>query len=157
MPQTTPTPTTLPTPTAAPLGWWSRNWKWVVPTGCFGLFLLFVCFVAAIVFTVFAAMKSGTVYQKSLARAEASSEVKSALGTPIKAGFFVTGNESTSGPSGKSELSIPVSGPKGKATIYAVAAKSAGQWHYSILEVEIANRQGRINLLAGEEGHQGER
>jgi len=33
---------------APPSNWWSRNWKWFVPTGCLTLILLFSLFLALI-------------------------------------------------------------------------------------------------------------
>ena len=40
-----------------------------------------------------------------------------------------------------------ISGPKGKGTIYVVAKKSAGEWSYSRMEVEVEGQPGRIDLL----------
>ncbi|MDQ6808418.1 MAG: cytochrome c oxidase assembly factor 1 family protein, partial [Verrucomicrobiota bacterium] len=52
------------------------------------------------------------------------------------------------GTSGKADMTIPISGPHGSGTIYAVATKTAGRWIYSILEVEVKvrNRKDRIEL-----------
>jgi hypothetical protein len=69
------------------------------------------------------------------------------LGSPIKEGFLVSGNTNVNGASGEANLSIPVSGPKGKGTIYVAAAKSLGRWNYSGLIVEIAKTHQRIDLL----------
>jgi hypothetical protein len=41
-----------------------------------------------------------------------------------------------SGPSGETDLAIPISGPKGKAAIYVVGTKSASQWEFSRLIVQ---------------------
>jgi Cytochrome oxidase complex assembly protein 1 len=38
-----------------------------------------------------------------------------ALGSPIKEGFFVSGNTNVNGASGEANLSIPISGPREKA------------------------------------------
>ena len=72
-----------------------------------------------------------------------------ALGTPIKDGFLVSGNTNVNGASGESNLAIPISGPKGKGTIYVSAKKSLGQWKYSGLVVEIGQTHQRIDLLQG--------
>ncbi|MBN1449001.1 MAG: hypothetical protein JXA28_13810, partial [Bacteroidetes bacterium] len=45
------------------------------------------------------------------------------------------------------DISIPISGPRGEATIYAVARKSAGKWTYQSLAVEIEGTAESINLL----------
>ena len=151
LPPSPPAPSPAPAPIPARPGWWSRNWKWFVPTGCFTLLVLFCAFVGIIMFTVFAAMKSSDVYKTATRRAEANTGVQAALGTPIKEGMFITGNESVNGPSGEANLSIPISGPKGKGTIYIEARKSAGRWSYSTLEVEVPNQKERINLKTAAE------
>jgi Cytochrome oxidase complex assembly protein 1 len=51
------------------------------------------------------------------------------------------------GASGESNLAIPISGPKGKGTVYVSAIKSLGQWSYSGLVVEVAQTRERIDLL----------
>lgn len=140
-------PTTSPTPSSLPRrSWWSRNWKWFVPTGCLSLFVLFLAFVAVLVFVVFAAMKSSDVYKAAVARAKASPAVTQALGSPLQEGMFVSGSTNTSGGSGSADLSIPVSGPKGKGTIYVTATKSGGEWIYSKLFVEVAQTKSKIDL-----------
>ena len=96
---------------------------------------------------VFGVMKSSDVYEEALARAKASPAVSEALGAPIEAGWFTSGHISVNGPSGDAELSIPIAGPQGKGTTYLEARKSAGQWSFSRLEVEIAETKERIDLL----------
>ena len=91
-------------------------------------------------------MKSSDVYKTALDRAKANPEVVAALGTPIKDGLFVSGNTHADGASGEANLSIPISGPKGKGTVYVVAEKKAGRWNYSTMEVEVPGRSDRIDL-----------
>jgi hypothetical protein len=127
--------------------WWKRNWRWFVPLGCFTITLLFLVFVGSILVIVFSAMKSTDVYKEALARAKADPAVIEALGLPIKDGFLVSGNTNVNGASGESNLAIPISGPKGKRTIYVSANKSLGQWNYSGLVVEVGQTHQRIDLL----------
>jgi hypothetical protein len=138
------------TPTPQRRSWWSRNWLWVVPTGCLTLIAVVVAFVALIVAVVFGAMKSSDVYKLAVATARENPAVVQALGTPIKEGLFLSGSTNVNGASGDANLAIPISGPKGKGKIYAVATKSAGRWSYSTLEVEVDGRERRINLLGGD-------
>ena len=137
------------TPVAADVrpNWWKRNWRWFVPVGCFGTLALLLAFIGSIALMVFSAMKSTDVYKEALARAEAHPSVIEALGSPIKEGFLVSGNTNVNGASGEANLSIPISGPKGKGTIYVAAIKSLGQWNYSGLVVEIKRTHQRIDLL----------
>jgi len=94
-------------------------------------------------------MKSTDVYKEALARAKANPAVIDSLGSPIKEGFLVSGNTNVNGASGEANLSIPISGPNGKGTVYVAANKSLGRWNYSGLVVEIAKTHQRIDLLRG--------
>ena len=118
-----------------------------MPLGCFTVALLFLVFVGSIVLIVFSAMKSTDVYKEALARTKANPAVTEALGSPIKDGFLVSGNTNVNGASGETNLSIPISGPKGKGTIYVAATKSLGRWNYSGLVLEIERTHQRIDLL----------
>jgi hypothetical protein len=54
------------TPTAARKGWFSRNWKWLVPT----VLIVFFVLPLALVGSIFAAMKNSDVAKESLLRAQ---------------------------------------------------------------------------------------
>ena len=127
--------------------WWGRNWKWLVPTGCLSSLLILAAFVAVILTIVSVAMKSSDVYQQAMQRARANPAVVEALGTPITDGFLASGSVNTSGSSGNANLSIPISGSKGSATIVLQARKSGGEWSYSTLRVEIGATGRRIDLM----------
>jgi hypothetical protein len=133
-------------PVAPRPSWWSRNWKWFVPTGCLTIVVLMAVFFTAIVLLVFGALKSTDVYKTAVAQAKANPAVTEALGTPLQEGLFLSGKTNVEGPTGEANIAIPISGPKGKGTIYAVATKSAGRWTYTTLEVEIAQTGQRIPL-----------
>ncbi len=124
---------------------------WFVPTGCLAMLVLFAVFIGGIVMLVFGAMKSSDAYKSAVARAKASPEVVAALGTPIEEGLFVSGKVNVEGSSGEADLTIPISGPNGKAKVYAVATKRAGRWTYSTLEVAIDGRDELVILLGGTE------
>ncbi len=148
-----PTPPPVP-PTSPPLtpqpprGWWSRNWKWFVPTGCFTFIVIGALGVVCIMFFAFSIIKSSDAYQTALARAKQDPRVTAALGTPIKEGLVPSGKTSVNGPSGDTDIGIPISGPKGKGTIYAVGTKSEGKWQFSKLTVQIENGE-KIDLKEG--------
>jgi hypothetical protein len=136
--------------------WWSRNWKWFVPVGivtplllCGGATALVFMLVSGTINSINAMIKSSDAYTEALARAQASDEVKALLGEPIAAGERVSGNLEVSGPSGKADLAIPLSGPRGSATLYAVATKTAGKWEYATLQVAPHGPGDRIDLLPG--------
>jgi hypothetical protein len=137
-----------PPPNALPPrpGWWQRNWKWFVPTGCLGLLLLAATFVFFIIAIVFGALKSSDAYKMALAKAQADPRVMSALGSPVKAGLFVSGNTNVSGSSGHADLTVPLSGPNGNGTLYFVASKFAGEWTFSKLVVTVEKTGEKIDL-----------
>ncbi len=111
--------------------------------------LLIVGGAAGIIGAVFGSIKSSDVYQGALTAAMEDAEVINALGEPVKAGLIPSGSISVENTSGEASLSIPISGPKGKGTLYVEATKSAGSWDYTVLEVAVDGQPGRINLLGG--------
>jgi len=137
----------------APPNWWSRNWKWFVPTGCLTLILLFGLFTGLVITVAMGAMKSSDAYKQAVARARANPTVVEKLGTPIAEGYFATGNISVQNDRGNADLQIPISGPRGKAVIYAVAVKSGGQWEFSRLTVTFEG-QPALDLLGPEPGEE---
>lgn len=108
-----------------------------MPTGCFTLIALGVVFILCIVFFVFGILKSSDAYQTALTHAKNDQRVTAALGTPIREGLVPSGKTNVNGPSGEADFAIPISGPKGKATIYVVGTKSSDKWTFSKLAVQI--------------------
>ena len=109
--------------------------------------LAIVGFVALILAIVFGSMKSSDAYSGALARAKAAPAVIAELGTPIRSSWYVGGRINVSGSTGYANLSIPIYGPKSKATIYVEARKKSGEWRYRELVVEIEASGKRIDLL----------
>lgn len=129
--------------------WIQRNWMWFVPAGCLSLILLGVLAVGGIAMIVMGALKSSDAYKTSIGRAENNPQVVNALGSPVKAGMFVSGNTNVNGSSGNADLQVPLSGPKGKGTLYFVATKSEGNWNFSKMKVHVDATGEDIDLLAG--------
>lgn len=127
--------------------WFDRNWKWFVPLACLWGLAVVAGFCALIACFAFGLMKTSDVYKEALARAKANPAVVRALGAPMREGLFVSGSIQVSGPSGNAELSIPLSGPTGKGTIFLEARKSAGRWSFAKLFVEVDGTRERIDLL----------
>jgi hypothetical protein len=135
---------------APPPNWISRSWKWLIPVAVVGFILLAVGFVSGILLIVETSFRHSDCYTQALARASADPHVLEKMGQPIVAGWLISGNINISGPSGNADISIPLSGPKGKGTIYVVAKKSAGDWSFETLQVEIEGQTQRIDLLKPE-------
>ena len=127
--------------------WWGRNWAWFVPVGCLTGLLIFAGIIALLMSFVFGMMKSSPGYKEALTKARANALVIQNLGEPIVEGYFVSGNIKESGASGVAELAIPITGPKGNATVYVESKKSLGEWAILNLVVEINNSKQRINLM----------
>jgi hypothetical protein len=138
-------------PPGQPQNWFARHWKWAVPTGCLGLLALLAVFVGAIFSLVEYSFQHSDVYIHAISQAKTNPMVVEKIGQPLEIGWFATGNINISGPSGNADLAIPMSGPRGEGTIYAVAKKSAGIWRYETLQVEVAGEAARIDLLPQEQ------
>ena len=121
-----------------------RNWKWLVPVIC----VVVVAGVVGLVALIFGLMKSSDAYIGALARARSSPAAVAALGAPIKEGFFVLGNIRVGGNSGRATLQIPVSGPKGSATLHVDSDKTDGAWHFRQLVLVVDQTGEQIDLLA---------
>ncbi len=128
-------------------GWWARNWKWFVPVGCLSCLAIFVGVIVLIISVVFGIMKSSDPYKQAMVAVRANEQVVAKLGTPIEEGTVISGNVSVTNASGHADLVIPVSGPHGTGTVYVKATKSAGQWTFDNLAVEIDDTADRIDLL----------
>jgi len=125
-------------------GWLARNWKWLLATLFMGGLVLMVGFFALIM----GAIRSSDVAKASVAMAQSNRQVVQQLGTPIEEGWVLSGSVNVSNASGDADLSVPISGPKGKGTVYVTAQKSAGRWRYSVMQVAIDGSDERIDLLA---------
>jgi hypothetical protein len=141
-PPTFPMQTPPPLPGKQPTDWWGRNWKWFTPLTAAIVLAAIGGFVAAIMGLI----KSSDAYTGALARARSAPAVIDAIGTPIKDGFLVSGNINVSGTTGAADLAIPVSGPKGSASIVIQASKSLGVWHFDHMIVQVDATQQRIDL-----------
>jgi hypothetical protein len=96
-------------------------------------------------------LKSSTVYELSVEKADASPGVIGALGQPIHAGWFVFGQitESSNG-SGQATLAIPLHGPKGKGKLDVEAIRQTGSWRFSVLRFVADGRA--VDLLEEKAG-----
>ena len=128
-------------------GWWQRHWRWALPLlGVLGV-SLFAAAVLAFASALFGMMRSSDVYIAAMQRMRDHPQVVAALGTPIEPGWYLTGSMQTAGTSGRADLQIPISGPKGEGDLYLAAEKNHGQWTYSTLIVTVDGRDAPIDLL----------
>jgi len=122
-------------------GFLSKQGKWAVGILIGVLLLLFV--------GISEVIGNSDVCRLAIQQAQSSSAVAERLGQPIKRGFVITGNIETSGPSGRANLEIPLSGPRGRGSLYVVAVRSAGIWKFEALQLAVRGDSNRVDLLAG--------
>jgi hypothetical protein len=109
------------------------------------LLVLGIAFSFGLIFILSTAMKSSDAYQLAYSRLESNKEAMAILGPPISTGF-VQGSISTSGPSGKADISFSVQGQKASGTVYLDATKYLGTWKANRIELAIDGSPGRIDL-----------
>lgn len=131
--------------------WLKRNITWVLLLGFLGTAMMVSAAVASLMYVVMSAFRASDPYVYALSEARGNEVVVAALGDPIDEGWLTTGSITSSGTSGRASLAIPIVGPKGGATIYVEARKSAGAWKYRDLVVEFKPSGERIDLLAVDE------
>jgi len=130
-----------------PESWFSRNWKWLVPTVVLGLVLLVAAAVAALLTFVFGLLKSSEPYQHAVAVASSNQDVVRELGSPVSPGWYVSGSVSVSDTSGEANLAIPLNGTLHHGTVYVIAKKTDGVWNYTSLKTSVEGREAPIELL----------
>jgi hypothetical protein len=144
------------TPATAPATWWGRHWKWFLPAGCLTLLLLFGGGILAFVGLVFGSLRSSEPYQTAMETLRETPEAMELLGEPLKEGWFVSGQVNWSGSGGHADLAIPLTGARASATLFVVAHREAGEWHYERMELVAEDGSWRLDLLAEEENQPGE-
>lgn len=120
--------------------------KWFLPAIILSCLLVLVLFVVGLFAVIRTAFVSSYPYKVAMARANASPEVATKIGSPIRVGWLMTGNINTSGPTGSASFDIPISGPKGKGEISVIAKKQANHWTFETLEVDVEGQDSPIRL-----------
>lgn len=119
-----------------------------MPIGCLLPMLFLAGCALAIFFFAMGAMKQSDAYKIALARAQTNPSLIDAIGSPITQRGIISGNSNVNGAVGEANLSIPLSGPKGKATLYVEARKSADVWSFQILVAKVEKTEQRVDLNA---------
>lgn len=135
--------------------WFSRNWKWLVPTGCLSIIVLMAVLFVAFISVFGNMMKDNEVYKYALSKVQNHPEVIAVIGTPIEDGWFPLGSYSSSTDYSNSteevlieaDLEISITGPKGSGTIKINCSKEDGKWDFEVFEVEFDKSNLRINLI----------
>lgn len=122
-----------------------------VAMGCSGCLTLLVLFVIVVYAMVVGFMKSSTPVKETLKRANANPQLVAALGRPIEAGLFFTGNLNAENNAGSIDLSFSIKGPSGKGRAYVRGMKDRGTWSYEEMRVTLPNGT-VVDLLAAQDG-----
>lgn len=120
-------------------GWWSRNWKWMVPVGCVGMLAMCGCLGALIAGAVYGSFKNTGAYTEAVAVAMSDSEVQATLGEKIDTGFPMGSVKSTNGRT-RADLTISLDGNKADGTLRVKGVDNGGGWEFSVLQVEVPGR-----------------
>lgn len=126
--------------------------RYVVLLVSLGIFLSLSLFVG--MFALLNGAMKGPAYQQSLENVRSSTALRNQLGTPMEPGYFVLGSISTSGGSGKADLTYTVTGPNGSAKIYVLANKELGAWRITQQVAEPRNASERVPLVVDGVAHE---
>jgi hypothetical protein len=142
-----PTPPYSLIPQPMQKSWIERHPGAKIALGILTLLLLGVLFVGILMTIITTSMRSSDAYKDALASATENSEVRAAIGEPIKPAWLIAGEIKVSGSAGYANLTIPITGSHGQGVIHAVAAKSEGVWRFSFLAVHVQGHTADIDLL----------
>ncbi|MET3026798.1 cytochrome c oxidase assembly factor Coa1 family protein [Flavobacterium sp. UW10123] len=126
--------------------WLNRNWKWLIPSGCLTLLILFGLFIGGIFYEVTSIIKDSEAYKESMTAVQNNKLVVEKLGSPIKTDGMVSGTVTSNNDVRTCDVQVPIKGPKGKGTLFVVGEKR-GKWKYSEMSVYIENTKEKIDLL----------
>ena len=133
-------------PPPRPRGWWQRHWKWAVPLIALIVLSLVFAFVYGLTTVIGGAVRDNDAYRIAMAQAAADPDLVAAIGSPIEHDGFMSANMSR-GVRSTASLRIPVSGPRGEATVFVEAEEIVGVWRFSLLSVTVDGADTPIDLL----------
>ncbi len=132
--------------------WFSKNWPWVVPVGgCLTLLVIFAFFIGATIFGVSKVLTNSSPYQEGLAKAQEDEYIIQVLGEPIETNGIMNGSLTYENGVGNADISIPIIGPNGTASIYVIGTKQNEEWIYSKMYVIISETNEQVDLLWDED------
>ena len=128
--------------------WFGKNWPWVIPVGgCLAVILLFVFGVGAAIFGGMKMLKSSEPYEYAIEKASTNQELITIIGEPIETDGIMQGSMNYSNGDASVDITIPLKGPKGKASVSIKGDKREDVWIYEAFYITIKDTQEQINLL----------
>lgn len=101
--------------------------------GCAVLIVIGVVAVVVLLVFVLGIIKRSDAYTGARDRVVSDPRVIARLGSPVAAGWWVRGTVNTRNDRGNADFEFPVHGPKGSATVHAVAERAGNRWTYTEL------------------------
>ena len=126
--------------------WWSRNWKWFVPTGCVSLLLIFVLCIVGVFYEMTNVIEKSDAYKGAIVEVQHNKLAAEKLGSEIKSNGMTSGSININNNTSNCDVKIPVKGSKGTGTLYVVAHKR-DKWTYDELSIHIDATNEDIDLL----------
>ena len=128
--------------------WFKRNWKWVVPTGgCLLFIILAIVLVGSIFVGVTGLMSDSPAYVDAMKKASTHKELIEQIGEPIEQNGIMGGSIKYSNGENSADITIPIKGDKGEATIRVEGSGTDKNWIYRTMEVYISDTDEIIDLL----------
>lgn len=131
-----------------PRSWWSRNWKWFVPTVIGVPILICAGVCGGIIYFGMSAIKQSAPYLAGLEAIDGHPAALAVLGSPIEAGTITRWNFQIENNTGSADIALPVSGPKGGGLLSVKGTMINGQWTYSEIKLLPDDGSAAIDLTA---------
>ena len=129
--------------------WWTRNWRWLVPAlGCLFPLLVGILCVSLLLAGLTTALRRAPLYQEALRRAQNDPQVVQLLGRPITARGALKGSMTQrSNGVEAAEMTVPLSGPRGRATLRLAGNQAGDRLSYAVLIVTPERGGTPVDLL----------
>jgi hypothetical protein len=131
--------------------WLDRNWYWAIPGGCLGCLGVVLGSCGLLVGGLFSVVRGSEPFEEAMQRSRANPAIVQALGEPIRNGWSFRGNFEFSDSKREVDMSLPISGPRGDATIRVIGRQRNGVWEYEVFEVELDADGTIVDLRADDE------
>ena len=122
--------------------WWKKNWKWALPVGgCFTMIVIVIVAIGSIFYGVTNAIEGSQPYEYALEKINLDEDLINALGSPILKDGLVSGSWNYTNGKKSAIMTVPISGPKGKGTLFVEASAEDDDWTYQVIRVEIEDSE----------------
>ncbi len=128
--------------------WLEQNPYWKIPLGCLTLVSLIALFIVVLMTVITTSFRSSDVYKQALTQAASNAQVRQLIGEPLKPAWLISGQLNVSGSTGNANLSIPISGPRGKVQFARSQIRLAESGGSPTCRVGVDGQPTSIDLLS---------